>query len=54
MFFHLRQTLIADSIAPAQRIALASITKLIQGVVLKTWSESEAVMVCSNVCRGRR
>ena len=29
-------------------------TKLIQAVVLKTWSESAAVMVCSNVCRGRR
>ena len=28
--------------------------KVIQGVVLKTWSESAAVMVCSNVCRGRR
>ena len=28
--------------------------KLIQGVVLNTWSESAAVMVCSNVCRGRR
>ena len=28
--------------------------KLIQGVVLKAWSESAAVMVCSNVCRGRR
>ena len=26
--------------------------KLIQGVVLKTWSESAAVMVCSNVRRG--
>ena len=24
------------------------------GVVLNTWSESAAVMVCSNVCRGRR
>ena len=28
--------------------------KVIQGVVLKTWSESAAVMVCSNACRGRR
>ena len=28
--------------------------KVIQGVVLKMWSESAAVMVCSNVCRGRR
>ena len=28
--------------------------KVIQGVVLKTWSESAAVMVCSNVRRGRR
>ena len=28
--------------------------ELIQGVVLNTWSESAAVMVCSNVCRGRR
>ena len=28
------------------------ILKLIQGVVLKAWSESAAVMVCSNVCRG--
>ena len=28
--------------------------KLIQRVVLKTWSESAAVMVCSNVRRGRR
>ena len=28
--------------------------KLIQGVVLKAWSESAAVMVCSNVCRGWR
>ena len=28
--------------------------KVIQGVVLNTWSESAAVMVCSNVCRGRR
>ena len=26
--------------------------KLIQRVVLKAWSESAAVMVCSNVCRG--
>ena len=30
------------------------ILKLIQGVVLKAWSESASVMVCSNVCRGRR
>ena len=28
--------------------------KVIQRVVLKTWSESASVMVCSNVCRGRR
>ena len=28
--------------------------KLIQRVVLNTWSESAAVMVCSNVRRGRR
>ena len=28
--------------------------KVIQWVVLNTWSESAAVMVCSNVCRGRR
>ena len=29
-------------------------SKVIQRVVLNTWSESAAVMVCSNVCRGRR
>ena len=28
--------------------------KVIQRVVLKAWSERAAVMVCSNVCRGRR
>ena len=26
--------------------------KVIQRVVLKAWSESASVMVCSNVCRG--
>ena len=46
-----RNNLLSAMRAPAER---ANAMKLIQGVVLKTWSESAAVMVCSNVCRGRR
>ena len=37
-----------------EQLGVSQPTKVIQGVVLKAWSESAAVMVCSNVCRGRR
>ena len=39
---------------PGRRATWEAVLKVIQGVVLKAWSESAAVMVCSNVRRGRR
>ena len=43
-----------EAIAEREHVEIARSLKVIQGVVLKEYSASAAVMVCSNVSRGRR